>query len=257
MKKKPKDNYKFQHLSLLYRRSNWVHRDNPYLEYLQFPDNREDFREEIDRRLMSEHFHEMLETLTYRERHVIYYRIYDQKTLDEAAAEFCVSRERIRQVEAKALRKLRHPRRYAMVLEPEELRRRELERAKREAEKKRLEDEAEAKRKKEYEDWWNAIGRAEHEEKERIRKANRARLQAEAEEMHNRAREAYERKQKELRDRVEVERGLQRVIDSQRTEQEEAQRKAAIEADKTNDNRPYIWDAYLKRRRYLNNGRYE
>ncbi|MBO4791538.1 MAG: sigma-70 family RNA polymerase sigma factor, partial [Clostridia bacterium] len=54
-----------------------------------------------------------LNTLTLREEHVIKLRfgLYDGRcrTLEEVGKEFNITRERIRQIEAKALRKLRHP----------------------------------------------------------------------------------------------------------------------------------------------------
>ena len=54
-----------------------------------------------------------LHTLTDREEHVIKLRfgLYDgrSRTLEEVGKEFDITRERIRQIEAKALRKLRHP----------------------------------------------------------------------------------------------------------------------------------------------------
>jgi RNA polymerase primary sigma factor len=54
-----------------------------------------------------------LHTLTPREEHVIKLRfgLYDgrTRTLEEVGQEFEITRERIRQIEAKALRKLRHP----------------------------------------------------------------------------------------------------------------------------------------------------
>ena len=54
-----------------------------------------------------------LHTLTPREEHVIKLRfgLYDgrPRTLEEVGKEFEITRERIRQIEAKALRKLRHP----------------------------------------------------------------------------------------------------------------------------------------------------
>ena len=55
----------------------------------------------------------MLETLNDRERRVVQLRFGLEdgrsRTLEEVGKEFGVTRERIRQIEAKALRKLRHP----------------------------------------------------------------------------------------------------------------------------------------------------
>ena len=55
----------------------------------------------------------VLEGLTGRERRVLQLRFGLEdgrtRTLEEVGREFNVTRERIRQIEAKALRKLRHP----------------------------------------------------------------------------------------------------------------------------------------------------
>ncbi len=55
----------------------------------------------------------MLQTLTPREEKVLRLRFGLEdgrpRTLEEVGREFRVTRERIRQIEAKALRKLRHP----------------------------------------------------------------------------------------------------------------------------------------------------
>ena len=63
--------------------------------------------------LLREQLEEVLDTLTERERKVLVLRfgLEDgrQRTLEEVGKEFNVTRERIRQIEAKALRKLRHP----------------------------------------------------------------------------------------------------------------------------------------------------
>ena len=63
--------------------------------------------------ILREELERQLHTLTPREEHVIKLRfgLYDgrNRTLEEVGKEFDITRERIRQIEAKALRKLRHP----------------------------------------------------------------------------------------------------------------------------------------------------
>ena len=63
--------------------------------------------------ILREVLEKQLHTLTPREEHVIKLRfgLYDgrSRTLEEVGKEFNITRERIRQIEAKALRKLRHP----------------------------------------------------------------------------------------------------------------------------------------------------
>jgi len=63
--------------------------------------------------LLKEQLMEVLGTLTDREQKVLILRfgLYDgrARTLEEVGKRFDVTRERIRQIEAKALRKLRHP----------------------------------------------------------------------------------------------------------------------------------------------------
>jgi RNA polymerase primary sigma factor len=65
------------------------------------------------RQLLKEQIGEELSSLTHRERRVLQLRFGLEdgrsRTLEEVGKEFNVTRERIRQIEAKALRKLRHP----------------------------------------------------------------------------------------------------------------------------------------------------
>ena len=65
--------------------------------------------------LLKERVAEVLETLTDREKKVLRMRFGIEdgspRTLEEVGVKFKVTRERIRQIEAKALRKLRHPKR--------------------------------------------------------------------------------------------------------------------------------------------------
>jgi RNA polymerase primary sigma factor len=63
--------------------------------------------------MLKDRIQDVLDTLTDRERQVLDYRfgLTDgySRTLEEVGKKFAVTRERIRQIEAKALRKLRHP----------------------------------------------------------------------------------------------------------------------------------------------------
>jgi RNA polymerase primary sigma factor len=65
------------------------------------------------RQLLKEQIDEVLSSLTPREQRVLQLRFGLEdgrsRTLEEVGKEFGVTRERIRQIEAKALRKLRHP----------------------------------------------------------------------------------------------------------------------------------------------------
>lgn len=63
--------------------------------------------------ILKDELREVLDTLTVREKEVLELRfgLFDESshTLEEVGKQFKVTRERIRQIEAKALRKLRHP----------------------------------------------------------------------------------------------------------------------------------------------------
>lgn len=76
------------------------------------PDNGPSVEDIVFDRLDSEQVREMLKILSPREAIVITMRYglndYRPKTLEEVGDYFKVTRERIRQIEAKALRKLRH-----------------------------------------------------------------------------------------------------------------------------------------------------
>jgi len=78
------------------------------------PDERQDSPvDQASRQLLKDHLTEVLETLSEREAKVLKYRFglegSDPMTLEEVGKLFGVTRERIRQIEAKALRKLKHP----------------------------------------------------------------------------------------------------------------------------------------------------
>ncbi len=74
---------------------------------------KDDLYTKVTRELLKDSLQEVLETLSPRERKVLVMRFgldgSKPKTLEEVGREFDVTRERIRQIEAKALRKLKHP----------------------------------------------------------------------------------------------------------------------------------------------------
>lgn len=69
--------------------------------------------DKVSRELLKETLQKVLDTLSPRERKVLIMRFGLEdgkpKTLEEVGREFKVTRERIRQIEAKAIRKLKHP----------------------------------------------------------------------------------------------------------------------------------------------------
>jgi RNA polymerase primary sigma factor len=69
--------------------------------------------DEASRKLLREQLRQVLDSLSEREREVLSMRFGLQdghiRTLEEVGQAFGVTRERIRQIEVKALRKLRHP----------------------------------------------------------------------------------------------------------------------------------------------------
>ena len=69
--------------------------------------------DKVSRELLKEALQKVLDTLSPRERKVLIMRFGLEdgkpKTLEEVGREFKVTRERIRQIEAKAIRKLKHP----------------------------------------------------------------------------------------------------------------------------------------------------
>jgi RNA polymerase primary sigma factor len=69
--------------------------------------------DKVSRELLKDAIGEVLQTLSPREQKVLVMRFGlkdgKAKTLEEVGKEFKVTRERIRQIEAKAIRKLKHP----------------------------------------------------------------------------------------------------------------------------------------------------
>lgn len=67
------------------------------------------FLDDLDWKFFREGLKAVLSTLTLRENRVITARFFDELTLDQTGKIYGISRERVRQIEAKALRKLRQP----------------------------------------------------------------------------------------------------------------------------------------------------
>lgn len=123
-----------------------------------------DFRDEIDLRLSKEKIFEVFDTLTEREKTVLNSRFFEEKTLQEIANDYHLTRESIRHIEAKALRKLRdHSRKnllkwllpnYNYLIEQQEKEEKEKERKKElRREKARVKAREKAYRKRQEEEW--------------------------------------------------------------------------------------------------------
>jgi RNA polymerase primary sigma factor len=76
-------------------------------------------QEDTTNRLLKQQVEEVLSSLTPRERTILALRFGLEdgrsRTLEEVGKELRVTRERIRQIEVKALRKLRHPSRSSLL----------------------------------------------------------------------------------------------------------------------------------------------
>jgi RNA polymerase primary sigma factor len=81
--------------------------------------NRPSLAEEVVQRSLADHTRRVLASLSPREERVLKMRFgigeRSNHTLEEVGHDFDVTRERIRQIEAKALRKLRHPSRARIL----------------------------------------------------------------------------------------------------------------------------------------------
>ena len=87
--------------------------DDSHLGDFIADDDKQEPQEAATQNLLKEQLNEVMETLTDREYKVLSLRFGLEdgrpRTLEEVGREFNVTRERIRQIEAKALRKMRHP----------------------------------------------------------------------------------------------------------------------------------------------------
>ena len=110
MKQKQWETY-INHLQIIYEVTDRVCRDNPYEEYFQFPEEKEDFRHNIDSRMLHQLIRSVLKRLEKRDRLVIMhlFGFFDgickkKKTVGKI---FNISGNRIYQIEARAFRNLR------------------------------------------------------------------------------------------------------------------------------------------------------
>ena len=70
---------------------------------------------ELDMFELKDALREVLLTLTAREERVIRERFFDGKTLEEVGQSFSLTRDRISQIEKKAIRKMQHPARKELL----------------------------------------------------------------------------------------------------------------------------------------------
>ena len=95
-------------------------RETPLIDFIP-DDNEQSIEDMASQKQLKDKMFEVLKTLTPREEQVLMMRFGlddgNPKTLEAVGKKFGVTRERIRQIEAKALRKLRHPSR-SRKLEP-------------------------------------------------------------------------------------------------------------------------------------------
>ena len=104
-----------------------VYYDRDGNEVVEFAEDPQDYEVEsqlqknAELRQLKEKMNQILETLTPREAEVLRLRFGMKNgsplTLEETAVQFKVTRERIRQIEAKALRKMRHPSRSKQIID--------------------------------------------------------------------------------------------------------------------------------------------
>lgn len=90
------------------------------IEFIEQQDE-ESVEDVVSSKMLKEQLDDLLSTLTDREKKVLRLRFGlddgRMRTLEETGREFHVTRERIRQIEAKALRKLRHPSRSRKLVD--------------------------------------------------------------------------------------------------------------------------------------------
>jgi len=245
MNKKQWDSY-VTYLDIIQRKTNRVNRDSPYEEYYQFPDGREDLRDTIDKNMAFEKLWSVLETLTDRERKILILRFgLDDgipKSLDQVGEIFCVQRERVRQIEFKALRKMRHPHRIKLLMEPEQ-HAKWLKKKAEQAKQEELElEERELARKKAHEEWWEREGK--QEKLARLEAQKQIEIEREKRRLENRA-FLTQRTAEQLA--LAEEKRLQALKWVEERDKAIEQRN---KAQQVQDNRGYRWDAIRKIRIY-------
>lgn len=107
--------HKDDYLAEIYYETDWVFRDDDFFNQLSDP--KWDFRDKIDAQLASERLYKALDTITDRERYVLIETVIKGKSFEKVASEKNVSNSRIQQIQAKGIRKLRHPTRISIIFE--------------------------------------------------------------------------------------------------------------------------------------------
>jgi RNA polymerase sigma factor (sigma-70 family) len=96
-------------------RKRTVYKDIPMSELEMFDDTVPDPKQLINHLGLEEEMTGMIQMLPEREQKIIYGRFYEDKTLEELGEEYNVGKERIRQIEAGALRTLRKIKIYSDI----------------------------------------------------------------------------------------------------------------------------------------------
>ena len=171
-----------------------------------------DPRDICERHLLEDFVRKLLKTLSERERKVLYCRFWLTMPLEEVGELFNISGNRVRQLEAKALRKLRHPSRMDTIPDQD------------------------------YYTWIPLREKKEREAEEALLQKEReerdARIQASEEQFRKECEEEAKIREKEWEERVYYYRKWDNEI------------KENIKKEKEKDKRTYTWNSFTRTRTY-------